>query len=170
MICFFDVDGVFTDGGFYQSIDGKQLKKFGADDWDALDVLMKYHEVRFITADKKGFPIVKSRFVEKGGKDWEWNLHLVSNKPDLRWTWILSFAVGKLYNPDDIVYVGDGIFDYFSLKNAALGITTCDALDHVIDAADVVINRKGGSRFVAECCLEILRRTVTGFKIEEIGQ
>ena len=37
-----DVDGVLTDGSFYYSVDGKVMKKFGADDNAALSLLHPY--------------------------------------------------------------------------------------------------------------------------------
>ena len=62
-----DVDGVMTDGKFYYTSDGKFLKAFGPDDSDALGVLNKLIEIRFITGDKKGFSISKKRIVDDMG-------------------------------------------------------------------------------------------------------
>lgn len=57
-----DVDGVMTDGCFYYSENGKILKKFGADNSDALKFLSKYIKIEFITSDKRGFKITKKEF------------------------------------------------------------------------------------------------------------
>ena len=101
----FDVDGILTDSTFWQSKDGKQLKRFGADDWDAVRELMKFAKVSFVTADKKGFPIVQKRIED----EMKFDLDLVPNKPiQSRWEWI------KTIFPDNkIIYVGDGIYDWF---------------------------------------------------------
>ena len=44
-----DVDGVMTTGHFLYSEDGKYLKIFGPDDNDALRLLSKFIEIRFVT-------------------------------------------------------------------------------------------------------------------------
>ena len=54
-----DVDGVFTDGSFYYSEEGKLLKKFGDADNDALSFLKDKLHIEMITGDKRGFPISK---------------------------------------------------------------------------------------------------------------
>ena len=52
-----DVDGVMTTGSFLYSSQGKYLKSFGPDDNDALSMLSPFINIRFVTGDKKGFPI-----------------------------------------------------------------------------------------------------------------
>ena len=37
LVAVFDIDGVFTDGTFWQNKEEKSLKRFGADDFDASD-------------------------------------------------------------------------------------------------------------------------------------
>ena len=56
-----DVDGVMTTGQFLYSKDGKEMKIFGPDDNDALSMLKPFIEIRFLSADKKGFPISYKR-------------------------------------------------------------------------------------------------------------
>ncbi|WP_207636661.1 hypothetical protein [Clostridium saccharoperbutylacetonicum] len=58
-----DVDGILTDGSFYYTIEGKVMKKFGADDNDALSLLKPYINIIFVTGDKKGFPISKKELL-----------------------------------------------------------------------------------------------------------
>ena len=52
LVLVLDVDGVLTDGKFYSTKDGKFLKCFGPDDWDALKEIMKCIQVQFISAMK----------------------------------------------------------------------------------------------------------------------
>jgi YrbI family 3-deoxy-D-manno-octulosonate 8-phosphate phosphatase len=144
----FDVDGVFTPGNFYYTEHGKIAKEFGADDFDAVRELMRHAEVCIITADKKGYPIVKKRFEEEMG----WKLHLIVNKPpSYRWLWIR-----EQYPNSKICYVGDGLYDWYCLEQADFGIAPPDALPHVKLRANHVTVRTGGRRFVAEACLYIL--------------
>lgn len=149
----FDIDGVFTDGTFWQSKDGKALKRFGADDWDAIEELEKYCNTSFLTADKKGFPIVEARFLSKKKV-----VNCISNKPKERWEAL------KFLHPDQkIIFVGDGIYDWYCLDKADYGITTIDALNTTKEYADYISNRTGANRFVADACLHILEKM---FKID----
>ena len=68
-----DVDGVLTDGGFYYTTEGKVMKKFGADDNDALSLLRPYMDIIFVTGDKRGFEISSKRI-----NDMHFELELVS--------------------------------------------------------------------------------------------
>ena len=151
-VAVFDSDGVITDGTFWQSEKGKELKRFGPDDFDAIDLLKEYMPVQFITGDKVGYDIMHARLVTYKGL----SLELVSGKPNLRWKWI------KEKFPDKkIIFIGDGIFDWLSLRESSYGITTCDALDHVQARANYVSPRTGANRFVADACLHILSSVIT---------
>jgi 3-deoxy-D-manno-octulosonate 8-phosphate phosphatase (KDO 8-P phosphatase) len=140
-----DVDGTLTDGKMYYTKEGKVMKSFGCDDFDALRVLSQKVQLQFITADKKGFDIVKKR-----AEEMQIHLELVSNKPKERWAWI------KQTFPDrPVIYMGDGIFDFFCLEQADLSFTVKDALPHTKQMADIVIDRRGGDRAVAEAVIKI---------------
>ena len=54
-----DVDGVLTTGQFLYDENGKKFKIFGPDDSDALNILKKYINIVFVSADKRGFKISK---------------------------------------------------------------------------------------------------------------
>ena len=57
----FDVDGVFTDGKFHYSAEGKVFKVFGYADNDALSLIREIVHIEMITGDKRGFSISKKR-------------------------------------------------------------------------------------------------------------
>lgn len=155
-----DCDGTLTDGKMYYTKEGKTMKAFGCDDFDALRALSKKVEICFITADKKGFDIVKKR-----AEEMEIQLHLVSNKPKERWDWIVQNFIGKT-----ILFMGDGINDWYCLEKADMSFTVKDALDHILEAAQYVINRRGGDRAVAQACLMINGEYGFGcFADEELG-
>lgn len=147
-VAVFDVDGVFTDGSFYSSSEGKMLKKFGADDWDAVNELRSLCPIHVVTADRKGYPITQNRIeIEMG-----WLLDLVPNKPiEARWRWIK-----KSYPDKKIIYVGDGIHDWYCLHQADFSATPSNALRHVKQNADYISDRIGGDRFVADVCLYVM--------------
>ena len=142
-----DVDGVMTDGKFYYTSDGKFLKAFGPDDSDALGVLNKLIEIRFITGDKKGFSISKKRIVDDMG----YKLDLVSTIKRLDW-------IEKNYNLNDVIFIGDGIFDYIVLKKVGYSIVTNNGDNNIKKFANYVTKRSGGDRAVAEAVFHILEK------------
>lgn len=139
-----DVDGVLTDGGFYYSENGKILKKFGPDDNDALKLLEKFIEIRFISGDKRGFKISEKRV-----SDMHYKIDLVST--DKRTDWIK-----ERYKLDEVIYMGDGIFDAYVMKQVGYSIATSDSDEFAKESADFVTKRQGGKRAVSEACLHIL--------------
>jgi len=57
-----DVDGVFTDGKFHYSADGKVFKIFGDADNDALSMIKNKLHIEMVSGDKRGFPITKKEY------------------------------------------------------------------------------------------------------------
>ena len=141
-----DVDGVLTDGGFYYSTDGKVMKKFGADDNDALSLLRPYIEIIFVTGDKRGFEISNKRIA-----DMHFKLELVSTIKRIEW-------IGERFDPKEVIYMGDGIFDHYVMKAVGYSISTADGDEHAKLYADYVTKRTGGHRAVAEACLHIMEK------------
>ena len=142
-----DVDGVMTNGNFYYSIEGKVLKCFGPDDSDALSILKKYMSIEFISGDKKGFNISKKRISDDMG----YKLSLVSTIKRKEW-------IEERYNLDDVIYMGDGIFDVLVMDVVGYSIATANADKNAINAADFVTERNGGNRAVSEACIHILKK------------
>jgi 3-deoxy-D-manno-octulosonate 8-phosphate phosphatase (KDO 8-P phosphatase) len=141
-----DVDGTLTNGKMYYTKEGKVMKAFGCDDFDALKTLSEKVEIQFISGDAKGFEISKKRADEMGIP-----IALVPSNAERRWKWI------KTVFPDEIiVFMGDGINDYLALKNADYSFTLEDALGHTKAAATHGwIPRTGGERAVAQACIII---------------
>ena len=141
-----DVDGVLTDGGFYYSADGKVMKKFGADDNDALSLLRPYLEIIFVTGDKRGFQISNKRI-----EDMHFTLELVSTIRRIDW-------IKERFSPDEVIYMGDGIFDHYVMKEVGYSIATSDADDNAKKYANYITKRCGGHRAVSEACLHLLEK------------
>ena len=95
----FDVDGVFTDGCFYYSENGKILKMFGDADNDALSIISDKFHIEMVTGDKRGFSISKKRIETDMG----YPLSLVSTYERLDW-------IKDKFNPLETIYMGDGIY------------------------------------------------------------
>lgn len=152
-----DVDGVLTDGTFYYSADGKIMKKFGPDDNDALSLLRPYMEIVFVTGDKRGFPISKKRIVD----DMHMRLELVSTIRRIEW-------ICENYDPKEVVYMGDGIFDHYVMKSVGYSISVKDGDKNAVKYADYVTVRCGGHRAVAEACLHLLEHFFYVYDLEKL--
>ena len=142
-----DVDGVLSTGQFFYSNKGKEMKIFGPDDNDALSLLKPHMEIRFVTGDKKGFKISEKRIV----KDMNYKLDLVSTIKRIDW-------ISKKYNPREVIYMGDGIFDHYVFRKVSYSIATKNGDINAIKNANYVTKRNGGERAVAEACLHILKK------------
>ena len=142
-----DVDGVFTDGQFYYTSEGKMMKKFGPEDNDALSLLKDRLHIHAITGDKNGFPITKRRIAD----DMHLSLDLVSTFERIDW-------IKERFVPEETIYMGDGIFDSIVFKQVAYSIAPENAFFKTKEQADFVTNARGGQGAVAEACLHILEK------------
>ena len=152
-----DVDGVMTTGHFLYSEVGKQMKIFGPDDNDGLGLLNPYIEIRFVTGDKKGFPISNKRISE----DMKFNLDLVSTIKRIDW-------IKDRYNPKEVIYMGDGIFDHYVMKEVGYSIAPSNSDNMAKKYADFVTKRSGGERAVAEACLHIMQKFFTPYEPDRL--
>jgi len=152
-----DVDGVMTTGQFFYSADGKVMKVFGADDNDGLSLLKPFLEIRFITGDKKGFPISKRRIVDDMG----FELDIVSTVRRLEW-------IAQRYPLNQVVYMGDGIFDHYVMAGVRYSIAPANADKNAKERASFVTTRSGGDRAVAEACLHILQRFFQPYDLKQL--
>lgn len=130
-----------TDGTFWVSDEGKVFKRFGSHDADALSLISKVIPVRFITADRRGFPISEARICREMGYD----LSLVTGKERFNW-------IGSNYNFESTVFMGDGYYDSESLAACQMGISPRNGHPRARVAADYVTERSGGDGAVAEAC------------------
>lgn len=142
-----DVDGVMTTGQFLYTSSGKCQKVFGPDDNDGLSLLSGYVNIHFVTGDRKGFPISHKRIVD----DMNFSLDLVSTMHRIDW-------IKERHDPSSVIYMGDGIFDHYVMKEVAYSIAPANADTNAKNYADYVTRRSGGDRAVAEACLHILEK------------
>ena len=154
-----DVDGVMTTGQFGYTPDGKTMKIFGPDDNDALSLLRNLIEIRFITGDRNGLEITKRRIVD----DMNLPLDVVSVLKRIDW-------IKEHYNPDEVIYMGDGIFDHFVFNKIGYSIAPNNANSLAKKNADFVTTRNGGDRAVAEACLHILEKFFEPFDSEHVPE
>lgn len=147
-----DVDGVMTDGAFYYTAEGKVMKRFGSDDHDGLSLLKPHMEIRFVTGDHRGYPISEARIA----KDMKMQLDLVSTTDRIAW-------IKGSYNPADVIYMGDGIFDHFVMREVGYAIAPANADPRAKAAAHYICERAGAERAVAEAALHVLEKFFTAW-------
>lgn len=153
-----DVDGVFTDGKFYYTTEGKIMKKFGPEDNDGLSLLKGKLYIHAISGDKNGFAITKKRIAD----DMKIPLDMVSTFQRIEW-------IKERFNPAETIYMGDGIYDPLVFKEVAYSIAPANAFYTTKSQADFVTNAKGGEGAVAEACLHILEKFFEPFDIFKIN-
>ena len=142
-----DVDGVMTTGQFIYDKSGKAMKIFGAHDNDGLKIIKDYFKIIFLTADKKGFNISKKRITGDMG----FELELIDEKNRFLY-------LEKKYNFNNLIYIGDGIYDAKILLKAQLGICPSNARKEAIKSCDYVTPSKSGHGAVLDACLFILKK------------
>lgn len=151
-----DVDGVFTDGKFNYSSQGKVLKTFGDADSDALSLLTKYFHIEMITGDKRGYDISEKRIQT----DMKYTLSLVSTFDRASW-------IASKFNLTETIYMGDGIYDSLVFDKVGYGISPSNAFFKTKEKANFVTNAKGGEGAVAEACVHILE-SIIGLDFHEV--
>ena len=145
-----DVDGTLTDGGIYRGNNGEELKRFNVKDGYAI-----------VNAQKLGieFGIItgrKSELVEIRAKELKikYLYQEISEK-----TVILEEIIKKdSLSKEEIAYMGDDLNDLLIMKQVGLSGTPKDAVDEVIQVADFVSKKNGGSGAVREFIEHILKK------------
>lgn len=139
-----DVDGVFTDGKFHYTAEGKTFKTFGDADSDALSLLRNYMHIEMVSGDKRGFGITKKRIHEDMG----YPLSMVSTFQRKEW-------LSERFNLDETIYMGDGIYDVLVFDAIGFSIAPQNAFYNTKAQAKHVTNSRGGEGAVAEACIYI---------------
>ena len=139
-----DVDGVLTTGHHIYSEEGKLFKVFGSHDHDGIKILNNLIQILFITADKKGFSISKRRIQ----KDMKHKIILLSEEDRFNF-------LKKKFGLENIVYIGDGIYDAKVLKECLYGVCPRNARKEAKKYANYVTPSKSGEGAVLDACLKI---------------
>lgn len=140
-----DVDGVFTDGKFHYSSEGKIVKVFGDADNDALSLIKDRLHIEMITGDKRGFAISKKRIHDDMG----FPISLVSTFDRAAW-------IKERFNPKETIYMGDGIYDPLVFREVGFSIAPANAFINSKKYASYVTTSRGGEGAVAEAVVYIL--------------
>lgn len=108
----FDVDGVLTDGGLYYDHEGKESKRFHAQDGHGIKIIQSIGIKTMIISGRK------SASVTKRGNELGIDKILQGSRDKLK-----SFREQDIQiNPEEICYVGDDTVDIELLKYVGLSI------------------------------------------------
>ena len=140
----FDVDGVLTDGGILSTPEGDLLRVFDSKDAFGLRMAyMKGYKVGVITGGVS--ESIKLRF-RTCGVPME-NIYLGSRAKieDLE-----DFCKRNGLTPEEVMYFGDDLPDIPVMLACGCGVSPCDAVEEVKDAADYISSRPGGKGVARE--------------------
>ena len=145
-----DVDGTLTDGGIYRGNNGEELKRFNVKDGYAIVNAQKLGiEFGIITGRKSELVEIRTnelkiKYLYQG----------ISEK-----TVILKEIMQKTgLKKEEIAYMGDDLNDILIMKQSGLTGAPKDAADEVIQIADFVSEKNGGSGAVREFVEYILKK------------
>ena len=79
------------------------------------------------------------------------DLDLVSTIRRIEW-------IKDHYKPKEVIYMGDGIFDHYVMKEVGYSIAPANSDPLAKANANFVTKRSGGDRAVVEACLHIMQK------------
>mgnify|MGYP000941146292 FL=1 len=145
-----DVDGTLTDGGIYRGNNGEELKRFNVKDGYAIVNAQKLGiEFGIITGRKSELVEIRSnelkiKYLYQGISEKTVILEEIMQKTGLK--------------KEEIAYMGDDLNDILIMKQSGLTGAPKDATDEVIQIADFVSEKNGGSGAVREFVEHILKK------------
>ena len=145
-----DVDGTLTDGGIYRGNNGEELKRFNVKDGYVIVNAQKLGiEFGIITGRKSELVEIRSnelkiKYLYQGISEKTVILKEIMQKTELK--------------KEEIAYMGDDLNDILIMKQSGLAGAPKDAADEVIQIADFVSEKNGGSGAVREFVEYILKK------------
>ena len=143
MLLILDVDGVLTDGRKYYDASGRAvLKTFCDRDFTAIK---KFKAAGWNVVFLSGDPNINESIAKN--RNIPFYCNRVDGKMTNKYNFLKKFKEEYNVTLDDMVYVGDDIFDYDILSAVGWGFCPSNSDPDVMDIA-TVLNAKGG-----ECCI-----------------
>lgn len=153
----FDVDGVLTDGNIQISTGGELLRTMNMKDGYALKAAQRAgYTVCIISGGKNEG--VRKRLRGLGLTDIYLGIHDKVEQMD-------EFFDIYSINPDEVLYMGDDIPDYYAMRKIGLPCCPQDAVAEIKNISKYVSHRKGGKGCVRDVIEQVMK--VQGKWIEE---
>lgn len=145
-----DVDGVLTDTGVYYSANGEEMKRFSIRDGMGIERLRELVNVETGIITRENSAIVKSRAQKLKIEE----LHLGVFEKDKTLEEILS---RRNLSAAEIAYIGDDTNDLEIMMKVGLSACPNDATKFAKEAADFIVDSKGGYGAVRDLAELIIR-------------
>jgi len=146
---FFDVDGVFTDGGLYFSDNKVNMTKFNVHDGMGC-ILLKEVGIELVILTARHSDAVIERFKDLG-------INKIFTKVLQKQNFIKEYSKDNNLTKNEIAMMGDDLQDIMAKEEVGLFFTTPNAVDDVKKSADYITKRFGGDGAVREICDLIIR-------------
>jgi YrbI family 3-deoxy-D-manno-octulosonate 8-phosphate phosphatase len=146
-----DVDGVMTDGRITYDSAGIETKQFHARDGLAIKSWMK-SGLHFGILTARNSPIVQRRADELGIKT-------VMQGFEQKWSAAATAIADWKLTPEQVCYIGDDLPDLAVMKHVGLSVAPADASVDVIEAADWILQRDGGTGVIRELIETMMRQS-----------
>ena len=138
-----DVDGVLTDGKKYYNRDGDVVMKTFCDkDWTAIKRFKALGiKVLFLSGDPFNEKIAKNR-----------NIDIIINRKDGthndKGDYVEEICQKYKITPDEIVFLGDDIFDMGIMQKVKYKYAPCDCPEEVQEIVNDILQETGGNNCV----------------------
>jgi YrbI family 3-deoxy-D-manno-octulosonate 8-phosphate phosphatase len=131
-----DIDGVWTDGGLYYTVEGQNMLKFNVKDGMGVNLLrLKGIETGIITGNASEVVMTRAKKLK---------LEVINiGIPDKIIVYEKILAERNLKD-ENVAYIGDDVNDLELMSRAAITAAPCDAMPVVLGAVDYICERKGG--------------------------
>tara|TARA_Y100000589_G_C26911093_1_gene530353 strand:+ start:172 stop:660 length:489 start_codon:yes stop_codon:yes gene_type:complete len=145
----FDFDGVLTDNTFLVDSDGKEYVRCNRSDGLAFNALSKIGLKSIICSTEK------NKVVNARGE--KLNVETFTNVEN-KLNWLKKYSISKNISPREILFIGNDINDFASMKFCGFSACPCDSNQKIKDIAKYILATPGGkgvARDVVENILNI---------------
>lgn len=145
----FDIDGVLTDGSLLVLEDGTMLRTMDIKDGYAIAQAAKkqYLLCAISGSDAAGVSI---RLERLGVRE------IVTNQVH-KMLAFENFVLDHGINPEEILYMGDDLLDLPPMRKAGVAAAPADAVDEVLEEADLVTKASGGRGAAREVIFQVMK-------------
>ena len=147
LIC--DFDGVFTDNRVIVMEDGTEAVICHRGDGMGIEALRKTN-LPILVISKEENKVVEARCSKLKIPC----LQGVQNKKAVLIQWLNENSI----NPDNTIYVGNDINDLECLALVGCSVAVNDAVDEVLNIADIILKKSGGHGAIRELCDMIINQ------------
>jgi len=148
---FSDFDGVFTDNNVFIDEKGKESVRCNRGDGIGIENL-KRNNIFFCIVSSEVIPLASLRADKLGISCFT----SVKNKYQL----ITSIQKKMNISKSESAFLGNDINDLEAFDAVGLKMAVKDSYQDVLDAADLILEKKGGMGAVREACDYILKKTI----------